>query len=261
MTSSPETGPGPGDELEGPPSGVRSPLSRGLAAARGWLVVLVVALLVVPFGARVLDQVPGDGDPAAEEALGVRLDQAERDELLAQAVMLVVSATCGDNARCGSGFALDIAGEVVVVTNRHVVEGACSTTLQPLGGGPEVAVREARLAREADVAVLVLDEVVGRVPLTGASAEVLVGQAIEVVGFPGAEPTVLSGSVERIEPGRLVLAMEADHGASGSPVFDASGAVVGQLYARLQDEQCCVAMPIADVVAAAREAEPVAVCP
>jgi S1-C subfamily serine protease len=101
--------------------------------------------------------------------------------------------------------------------------------------------------------------VVDRSPLVIGS-DVLLGQPIRVVGFPGARPTVLSGYVQRIEPARLVLAIEADHGASGSPVVDAAGEVVGQLYARLDDE-CCVAMPIADVLVAARGAELVATCP
>jgi S1-C subfamily serine protease len=122
-----------------------------------------------------------------------------------------------------------------------------------------LAVREVRLASDADVAVLVVDEEENRAPLV-VGTDLLLGQEVRVIGFPGAEPTVLSGYVRRIEPARLVLAMGADHGASGSPVVDATGAVVGQLYARLEEE-CCVAMPIADVVAAAREAEPVTVCP
>ena len=84
---------------------------------------------------------------------------------------------------------------------------------------------------------------------------VLVPVGARVVGDDG------PGYVQRIEPARLVLAVEADHGASGSPVVDAGGAVVGQLYARLEAEECCVALPIADVVAAARDAAPAAVCP
>lgn len=257
MTALPPSDPGPRDEPESDLVGFRSSTARFLASVRGWLLVLVVGLLLVPVGAWVVEQ-GGPGDAAGEE--DVLAAEFGQEELRSQAVMLVLSASCDEHSRCGSGFALEIDGEVVVVTNRHVVEGACSTTLQPLGGGPDLAVREVRVAPEADVAVLVVDEEELRAPLV-IGTDVLAGQAVRVVGFPGAEPTVLSGHVQRIEPARLVLAVEADHGASGSPVVDAAGAVVGQLYARLEAEECCVALPIADVVAAARDATPVAVCP
>lgn len=261
MTSLPTDGPGRHRGSDDELAGFQPSITRALARLRGALLVLVVALLLVPIGARIVDHDGGgrDGAGGAVDDRGVPASGLGQDELRSQAVMLVLSASCGEHSRCGSGFALDVDGDIVVVTNRHVVEGACSTTVQPLGGGDEVAVREVRLATRADVAVLLLDEQTDRTPLVVGN-DVLLGQAIRVVGFPGAEPMVLSGHVQRIEPARLVLAIEADHGASGSPVVDASGAVVGQLYARLEDE-CCVALPIADVVAAARDAEPVAVCP
>ncbi len=259
MTSLPPSDPVPdrehGDDLEA----FRPSTARVIVRLRGGLLVLVAALLLVPVGAWVLEHDGSRGVADGETVLAAGLGQ---EELHSQAVMLVLSASCGEGSRCGSGFALEIDGEGVVVTNRHVVEDACSTTVRPLGGGAEVAVREVRVANSADVAVLVLDEEDGeayRPPLL-VGTDVMLGQAVRVIGFPGAEPTVLSGYVRRIEPRRLVLAMGADHGASGSPVVDVTGAVVGQLYARLEEE-CCVAMPIARVLAAAREAEPVTVCP
>jgi len=261
MTSSPTSCPEDRDEGEAGLAGFRSSTVRGVSGAGGWLLALLTALLLLPVGAWVVPTVDTGDDPAATGADAQSLPTSgERAELREQAIMLVVSTTCPQGARCGSGFALEVGGDVVVVTNRHVVEGACTTTLRPLGGGEEVAVREVRLAAEADVAVLVLDEAVQPVPLASGS-EIMLGEDVEVVGFPWGEPTVLSGYARRIEPGRLVLAMEADHGASGSPVLDASGAVIGQLFARLEDEECCVAMPIDDVVAAALAAEPVVVCP
>jgi S1-C subfamily serine protease len=256
MSSLPPRDPSGSREPEGDLAAFRSSTARLLARLRGGLLVLVAALLLVPIGAWLVDH---DGTSGASEEQAVPAGGLGQDALRSQAVMLVLSAVCDEHSRCGSGFALEIDGEAVVVTNRHVVEGACSTTVQPFGGGAELAVREVRLATEADVAVLVVDEEEDRAPLV-VGTDVMLGQDVRVVGFPGAEPTVLSGYVRRIEPARLVLAMGADHGASGSPVVDAAGAVVGQLYARLEEE-CCVATPIADVVAAAREAEPVAVCP
>lgn len=256
MTSLPPSGPGPRGGSEEDLTAFRSSIARLLIRWRGGMLVLAAVLLLVPVAAWVVERDATRGPDGEEDVLAAGLGQ---EELRSQAVLLVLSDSCGEHSRCGSGFALEIAGEAVVVTNRHVVEGACSTSVRSLGGGDEVAVREIRLATEADVAVLILAETELRPPLV-IGTEVLLGQPVRVVGFPGAEPTVLSGYVQRIEPARLVLAIEADQGASGSPVIDAGGAVVGQLYARLEEE-CCVAMPIADVVAAARDAEAVTVCP
>ncbi|TVP72996.1 MAG: serine protease [Nitriliruptor sp.] len=252
MTSPSAPGPVSSPRAQDDLAGFRSSSARVLVRSRRWLVALAVLLLLVPVGAWFADRegIGGQGEPSVR---GV-----ERQELWAQAVLLVLSASCGEDPRCGTGFVLEIDDEAVVVTNRHVVEGRCSTTVQPLDGSAEVAVTEVRLATDLDVGVLVLDEVVDRSPLV-IGADVLLGQAIRVVGFPGAQPAVLPGYVQRIEPAGLVLAIEADHGASGSPVVDAAGEVVGQLYAR-RDEECCVALPIADVVEAARGAAPVAAC-
>lgn len=254
MTSSsppdPASAPDAGNDL----AGFRPSPARVLARTRRWLIGLTVLLVLVPVGAWLADP---DGRGGQEELPSGAVDQ---EELRSQAVMLVLSESCREDSRCGSGFVLEIDDQTVVVTNRHVVEGTCSTTVQPLDGGAAVSVSEVRIATDRDVAALVLDEEVARSPLTVGS-DVLLGQPIRVVGFPGAQAAVLSGYVERIEPTRLVLALQAEHGASGSPVVDAAGEVVGQLYARLEAEECCAALPIADVVAAARDAEPVATCP
>jgi len=252
MTSPSGPGPVSSARAQGDLAGFRSASVRVLVRSRRWLVALTGLLLLVPVGAWLADGggFRGQGERAQQ---GV-----EQQELWSQSVLLVLSASCGEDLRCGSGFVLQIDDDAVVVTNRHVVEGRCSTTVQPLGGGAEVAVGEVRLAADLDVGVLVLDEVVDRSPLV-IGADVLLGQPIRVVGFPDAEPAVLPGYVQRIEPARLVLAIQADHGASGSPVVDAAGEVVGQLYAR-RDEECCVALPIADVVEAARGAVPVVTC-
>lgn len=180
---------------------------------------------------------------------------------LTDGVMLIKSAACEESTRCGTAFTAEIDGQLVLLTNRHVVEQGCSTSAQPWSGGADLPVREVWLARDADVAVLLLDDGDLPPPLpVDVGVQLTPGQPIRVVGFPEAEPTVLAGHVERIERQRLVLAIDAEQGASGSPVVDADGRVVGQLYARSPDE-CCIATPIARAVAAARDAEPAVVCP
>jgi hypothetical protein len=228
---------------------------RGLVRARPLVAALLLLLVLGPVGWWSLAR--DEPEPADGVAGPLAAEVAVSD-----GVMLIRSAACGENTRCGTAFAAELDGEVVLLTNRHVVEDSCSTTAEPWSGGEDFPVREVRLATDADVAVLILAQQDALpMPLTVVTEHaVLLGEPIQVVGFPGALPAVLDGHVQRLEPERLVLAIDAGQGSSGSPVIDAGGAVVGQLYARSSDE-CCVATPIARVLAAAREAVPVAVCP
>lgn len=167
---------------------------------------------------------PGDGavtDPVATEST------------VTEGVMLIRSAACGENTRCGTAFAAEVDGETVLLTNRHVVEDACSTTAEPWSKGGGLPVREVRLATDADVAVLIVDEEGFPTPLPVAdTAPVMLGEPIRVVGFPAALPVILDGHVQRMEEERLFHAIDIDQGASGSPVIDAAGAVIGQLCTR-----------------------------
>ncbi|MFW5933810.1 MAG: S1 family peptidase [Actinomycetota bacterium] len=221
--------------------------------ARPLLAAVLVLIALVLVAGCLADREAGvavTGPPTAEAALS-------------DGVMLIKSTACGENTRCGTAFTAEIDGRLVLLTNRHVVEAGCSTTAQPWSGGADLPVREVWLARDADVAVLLLDEGDLPPPLpVDVGVQLTPGQPIRVVGFPEAEPTVLAGHVQRIEQQQLVLAIDAGQGASGSPVIDADGRVVGQLYARARDdEECCIATPIAQAVAAAEDAEPAVVCP
>ncbi len=245
--------PGAGaDELVG----FQTTVTRALVRVRSLVLLLLVLLFLGPVGWWSLAR---DAPAPADDANVVRL---AAEMAVSDGVMLIRSAACGEHTRCGTAFAAEVDGEVVLLTNRHVVEDACSSTAQPWSGGDGIDVREVRLASDADVAVLSLaqpDAV--PMPLTVATdGGVLLGALVQVVGFPGARPTILNGHVQRLEPERLVLAIDAGQRSSGSPVTDASRAVVGQLYARSSDE-CCLATPIARVLSAARQAVPVAVCP
>lgn len=237
------------------PTTFRATLARVLARARPLLGAVLVLVALVPVAGSLAER---EHLASGGEAI---TELATAEAALTDGVMLIKSAACGENTRCGTAFAAEIDGERVLLTNRHVVEEGCTTTAQRWAGGTDLPVREVRLATAADVAVLVLDDGATPTPLpVNAGTQLQPGQPIRVVGFPAAAPTVLAGHVERIEEQRLLLAIDAGQGASGSPVVDANGMVVGQLYARSPDE-CCIATPIARAVAAARDAEPVAVCP
>lgn len=233
-------------------AGFQTTMSRVFGRLRLVLGVLVVLAMLIPAGGWVLDRLAvRSAGGAVQEALGEDAD-------ITDSLLLVRSVDCAGRSRSGSAFSLDLDGVDVVVTNRHVVDAARSTVVQPLDAGPGAQVREVLLSATADVAVLVLDD--GAVPPTlptGPAATL--GQPILTVGFPGARPALREGRVDRVEPGRLLLALEVGAGASGSPVLDEEARVVGQVFARTQDGRG-VATPIADVVAAVEDAAPATPC-
>ncbi len=227
-------------------------MSRVFGRLRLVLGVLVVLAMLIPAGGWVLDRLAvRAAGGAVQEALGEDAD-------ITDSLLLVRSVDCAGRSRSGSAFSLDLDGVSAVITNRHVVDAARSTVVQPLDAGPGTQVREVLLSATADVAVLVLDdEAVPPTLPTGPDATL--GQPILTVGFPGARPALREGRVDRVEPGRLLLALEVGGGASGSPVLDDQGRVVGQVFARTQDGRG-VATPIAEVVVAVEEATPATPC-
>ncbi len=239
----PAPGPYDPDDLDG----FQTTMARVFGRIRVALGVLVALAMLVPAGGWVLDRLAVlSAGGAVEEALG-------DDAAITESLLLVRSVDCAGRSRSGSAFSLELDGTPTVVTNRHVVESARSTVVQPLDAGPGVQVRTVLLAETADVAVLVLDEdAVPPALVVGPSATL--GQSIVTVGFPGARPALREGRVDRVEPDRLLLALEVGAGASGSPVLDVERRVVGQVFARTADQRG-VATPVGlvrSVVADAR---------
>jgi len=254
---------GPGDAVDEPDDepdpdegfdpdsldGVETPMSRFLGRGR-WVVALVLAIaLVFPVGGWLLDEVAfrGSGD-AVEAELG---DAA----FLADAVLLVRSIDCGGLVSTGSVFAVEMDGEAVLVTNRHVVDGARTIGVRPLDGGPSVRVASHRLSDLADVAVLELDDP-AQVPEplpSGSAADI--GDEVRIIGFPGGRPATTTGPVAVARADRMVLDLEVDAGASGSPVLDGDGNVVGQVFARTSDGSG-VATPLPRLLEAAAQVGP-----
>lgn len=249
--------PTPGDEpaqVDDPDSldGVRTPLSRFLGRSRWIIAVTLIIALVVPVGRWLLDEVAFQGSgEVVEEALG---DAA----FLADAVLFVRAIDCGGVVSTGSAFAVEIDGQPTVITNRHVVEAARTIGVRPLDGGPSVRVDSHLLADSADVAVLRIgaDDRPDPLPTGRAPAR---GDEVRIIGFPGGRASTTTGSVTTTTTDRLLLDLEVAAGASGSPVLDDGGLVVGQVYARAEDGGG-VATPLDRLIDAVADARPAPSC-
>jgi S1-C subfamily serine protease len=159
----------------------------------------------------------------------------------------------------GTAFAVRPNG--TLVTNRHVLVGDDGT--QPLRVGAQFAdseqvwpVRILILSPNADLALVKVDNIVGDVPVVSGfnlrPDTLAPGTPLALLGFPlGGElplagerggtvvrPLLSAGALEAAGPDELVIQGYGATGASGSPVLDASGAVVGIVFGgRGQGEQ------------------------
>ncbi len=135
----------------------------------------------------------------------------------------------------GTGFAV---APRVIVTNRHVVEGASALQIQTYDG-QDRRVETAGAATFADLAIVRLaDDMPATLPLAAANPKQ--GDPITVVGYPGggelttSHGTVLGYSADLVggspEP-MIVNNAPIEHGSSGSPLVDRAGEVVGVAYA------------------------------
>lgn len=145
----------------------------------------------------------------------------------------------------GSGFAID---GYTVITNAHVVVGGDHVEMASWDGHDVQATVE-EVAVRHDLAVLTTHQRLPGEPLDLATDRPHQGQEVTVVGYPdggrvtvdsdarvidtvdGSRYTDMLGEV--VAPDRIVL-IDADSvqpGSSGGPVLDASGALVGVVFA------------------------------
>lgn len=176
----------------------------------------------------------------------------------APAVAYVVSELDG---RVVAGTAFAITPDGRLVTNRHLVRapgGATATRIAVKFRGTR-AWRTARVVRVAsaetdDLALLQLDGT-APVPVVHGLAETTAtlreGAPVVTIGYPLGRATMMEGdgddfvartslypgTVSKLLPEVLQLAAFAGHGSSGSPVFDASGKVVGVVWGGPEEGQ------------------------
>jgi S1-C subfamily serine protease len=191
--------------------------------------VLVALAMVLALGQGLIDAWVFD---RAGDRVEAELDDAT-DVALARSVLLVRTVRCNGRRTSGTAFATEIDGTTVLVTNRHVVEGAATVGLRSLTGDPAPRVASWRLARTADVATLAVTDATGLPPaLPLAVGPTEAGTEVRTVGFPAALPFTSAGAVVEVTRTRLTTNVRTDPGASGSPLLDTDGVVVGQIFAR-----------------------------
>ena len=175
-----------------------------------------------------------DSQPAASSSA---LSVSAIYDRVHQGVVTIKVATQGGQA-LGSGFVIDGAGHIV--TNAHVVDGASSISVE-FANGSSYDAQLVGTDPSTDVAVIKVDapsSVLTPLEL-GDSNTVQVGDQVVAIGSPlGLDETVTSGIVSALHrtitsPNNFAIndAIQTDaainHGNSGGPLLNSSGAVIG----------------------------------
>ena len=185
-----------------------------------------------------------------QTAAGLDFAAIQRANRRATAVIYVEYA----DGKVATATAFAVSPDATLVTNRHAVLGNGSTRPRRIAiqFSDSEQIFPARLlatADSSDLAVVKVDNIVGSVPTVrglNLRADTLpAGAPVALIGFPlgGDEPTTTAaggapvvrpilgaGVLRAVAPDRLELEGYGAEGASGSPIFDATGAVVGVLF-------------------------------
>ena len=138
----------------------------------------------------------------------------------------------------GTGFIVNSEG--LVVTNKHVVQGADRANLRLVSGNFYTA----NVVGEhdtLDLAYLLVESDDEFTPIAvGDSDKVRVGESVIVIGFPiadelGSEPTVSQGIVSALRSGLIQTDAPVNPGNSGGPMLDQFGNVVGVIVSRVDE--------------------------
>ena len=162
---------------------------------------------------------------------GISLPDMVENALLS--VVEIRTATGG-----GTGFIVN--GDGLVVTNKHVVQGARSVILR-LASGNSFRASVVGEHDTLDLAYVQPDSSSTFTPIAiGDSDDVRVGESVIVIGFPiadrlGAEPTVSQGIVSAKRSELIQTDAPVNPGNSGGPMLDQFGNVIGVIVSRVEE--------------------------
>ncbi|MDX6525181.1 MAG: hypothetical protein QOI43_692 [Gaiellales bacterium] len=180
-----------------------------------------------------------DAETAASTttSTGTQLTLEEIYKADARGVVSVITTTA-NGVEQGSGIVLDTSG--YILTNQHVVEGQRSVRVS-FSNHDNVKAKVIGTDASTDLAVLKVDlpaSALHPLPL-GESSTVQVGDAVAAIGNPfGLDRTLTAGIISAVHreisaPNNFAIrdALQTDaainHGNSGGPLIDRSGAVIG----------------------------------
>jgi S1-C subfamily serine protease len=180
-----------------------------------------------------------DAETAASTttSTGTQLTLEEIYKADARGVVSVITTTA-NGVEQGSGIVLDTSG--YILTNQHVVEGQRSVRVS-FSNHDDVKAKVIGTDASTDLAVLKVDlpaSALHPLPL-GESSTVQVGDAVAAIGNPfGLDRTLTAGIISAVHreisaPNNFAIrdALQTDaainHGNSGGPLIDRSGAVIG----------------------------------
>lgn len=231
--------------------------------------------------ARLRERLQAAGAVLRRQQLAAGLDFAAIEKANRHAVATIYVEDVDGGVSTATAFAVRPDG--VLLTNRHVVKGVDGRH-QPRRIAIQFTDSEqiwpARLlatSETADVAAVAVDNILGRVPVIhgfNLRADTLAADApVAMIGFPmgGQTPQLADGEKHMVEPilgagslrsaGGQVLQVRGygAAGASGTPIFDESGDVVGVLFGGRQEEagQMLYAVPAAAAARLLAELPPV----
>ncbi len=141
----------------------------------------------------------------------------------------------------GSGVIITRGG--FVATNYHVMEGACSASVEIEENAKSVPVTDIAVAdKSRDLVVFVMGRIAPDVVHLGSSEHLQPGARVVVIGNPeGLARTVSDGLIagKRVIDGAdwIQITAPISHGSSGGAVFDKYGDLVGITTASLENGQ------------------------
>jgi S1-C subfamily serine protease len=181
-----------------------------------------------------------------------------------------------DNGEVATATAFAVRPDATLLTSRHVVTGSDGRrwlrrmVIQFSDSDRIWPARVLAVANDADLAVVKVDDIVGRVPVVQTlnlrSDTVATGAPVALIGFPlGGEPVVMNdraasiarpllsaGVISLRQEDRFELQGYGAAGASGSPVFDANGEVIAVLFGGRRDANGKLMLESIPVVSAIR---------
>lgn len=172
-----------------------------------------------------------------------------------------------------SATAFSVRADGLLVTSRHVVSDSAAVS-RPRRLAVQFADSDqfwnavvVSVSNESDIALIRVLDIVGDVPVVHALSrnadQAAAGSPVAIIGFPMggavavpaprsiARPLLSAAIVRAVRPGRLEIEGYGAAGASGSPIIDRNGEIVGLLYGGYRDastgESIILAVPISFV--------------